>query len=334
MRGGGSSWVAGNYDPETNIVYWGVGNGGPWMGDQRPGDNLYTASTMAIDVATGAVKGHFQYHPNDSWDWDEPSPPLLIDYQRNGRTVRGLVNVARNGYLWWLERTREGPIRYLEGKPYVYQNTFRGLDPVTGRPDVEPSAKPRTGFEAYHCPSHYGGKNWNPAAFNPLTRMLYVPVNNNTCDTHIGYEVEYVPGRQYTGGTTTLHLGQGEHIGEVQAWNVDTGERVWTHEFQKSHNWGSMLTTAGGLVFTGGTNDRIFRAFDARTGEVLWQHPMNSGVLAPPISFMVDGTQYLAVVAGYGGDARAMQNRMNTTFWSGEVPPVPEGGVVWVFAVD
>ena len=98
-------WVTGNYDPETNIAYWGTGNGGPWMGDQRPGDNLYVASTIALDVATGQIKGHFQYNPNESWDWDEVSPPLLIDFQRNGRTVKGLVNVARDGYLWFLERS-------------------------------------------------------------------------------------------------------------------------------------------------------------------------------------------------------------------------------------
>ena len=103
--GGGSIWVTGAYDPETNLAFWGTGNGGPWMGDQRPGDNLYTSSTIALDVATGAIKGHFQYDPNDSWDWDEVSPPILVDYTRGGKTVKGLIDVARDGYLWFLERT-------------------------------------------------------------------------------------------------------------------------------------------------------------------------------------------------------------------------------------
>ena len=116
--GGAPVWVTGNYDPETNLAFWGTGNGGPWMGDQRPGDNLYVASTIAIDVATGQIKGHFQYNPNESWDWDEVSPPILVDYQRNGRTIKGLVNVARDGYLWFLERSN-GPIRFVEGKPFV-----------------------------------------------------------------------------------------------------------------------------------------------------------------------------------------------------------------------
>src|SRR5438874_3023614 len=141
--GGGSVWVTGNYDPATNLAFWGVGNGGPWMGDQRPGDNLYTASTIATDVTTGAIKGHFQYQPNDSWDWDEVSPPILVDYQRNGRTIKGLIDVARDGYLWFLQRS-DSRIRFLEGKPFVYQNVFKRLDPETGRPEVDPDHKPGT----------------------------------------------------------------------------------------------------------------------------------------------------------------------------------------------
>jgi alcohol dehydrogenase (cytochrome c) len=330
--GGAATWVTGNYDPETNLVFWGTGNGGPWMGDQRPGDNLYTASTVAIDVATGQIKGHHQYHPNDSWDWDEVSPPILVDYQRNGRTIKGLVNVARNGYLWFLERT-DGQINFIEGKPYVTQNVFRSLDPVTGRPDVDPDRKPGTGKLAEHCPSLWGGKNWPPVAFSPETRMIYIPANENTCGTSIGREVEYVPGRSFTGATTSFYLAPGaEHIGEVQAWNVDTGQRVWTHRFAKSPNWGPMLATGGGLVFSGGTNDRMFRAFEASSGKVLWEFPTNSGVIGQATSFMVDGTQYIAVQSGWGVDSRGMQTRLNLLS-PGEYPEVPEGGAVWVFAV-
>ena len=330
--GGAATWVTGNYDPETNLVFWGTGNGGPWMGDQRPGDNLYTASTVAIDVATGQIKGHHQYHPNDSWDWDEVSPPILVDYQRNGRTIKGLVNVARNGYLWFLERTNDR-INFIEGKPYVKQNVFRSLDPVTGRPDIDPDRKPGTGKLADHCPSLWVGKNWPPVAFSPETRMIYIPANENTCGTSTGREVEYVPGRSFTGATTSFYLAPGtEHIGEVQAWNVDTGLRVWTHRFAKSPNWGPMLATGGGLVFSGGTNDRMFRAFEASSGKVLWEFPTNSGVIGQATSFMVDGTQYIAVQSGWGVDSRGMQARLNLLS-PGEYPEVPEGGAVWVFAV-
>ena len=337
-NGGGSVWVTGNYDAETNIAYWGVGNGGPWIGDKRPGDNLYTSSTIALDVATGKIKGHFQYHPNDSWDWDEVSPPILVDFERNGKTVKGLIDVARDGYMRFLERS-DGPIKFIEGKPYVYQNVFKGLDPVTGRAEIDPEHKPGTGKSADFCPNLWGGKNWPPIAFSPQTRMIYIPANNNQCGTSLGAEtVEYVAGRNYTGTIRTGPQGPltrpgADHFGEVQAWNVDTGKLVWTHNYEKSVNWGSMLATAGGIVFSGGTSDRKMHAFDAETGKLLWEFPTSSGILAPPTTFMIDGKQYLAVQSGWGGDSTGMQATMNRAF-PGEYPPVPEGGSIWVFAVE
>ena len=144
--------MTGNYDPDTNLAFWGTGNGGPWMGDQRPGDNLYTSSTIALDVATGQIKGHHQYHPNDSWDWDEVSPPILVDYKRNGRTVKG-IDRRRARRLPLVPRAHAGPINFVEGKPYVKQNVFKSLDPKTGRPDVDPAHKPGTGKTATFCPS-------------------------------------------------------------------------------------------------------------------------------------------------------------------------------------
>ncbi len=334
--GGGSVWVTGNYDPETNLAFWGTGNGGPWMGDRRPGDNLYVGSTIALDVATGQIKGHFQYNPNESWDWDEVSPPILVDYQHNGRTVKGLIDVARDGYLWFLERTT-GRIRFIEGKPYVNQNVFLRLDPETGRPDVDPAHKPGTGKRVDFCPNAHGGKNWPPIAFSPKTRLIYVPANNNLCGTSMGAEeVVYTPGKNYTGtvrgGAPSMKPGA-DHFGEVQAWNVDTGQKVWTHNYAKSPNWGAMLATAGGLVFSGGTNDRKIHAFDDTTGALLWEFPTGSGILAPPSSFALDGKQYIAVLSGWGGDSRGMQATLNQLF-PGEYPEVPEGGAVWVFAVE
>ena len=240
--------------------------------------------------------------------------------------------LRRDGYLWFLERTN-GRINFVEGKPFVKQNVFRSLDPVTGRPDIDPDRKPGTGKKADHCPSVWGGKNWPPVAFSPETRMIYIPANENTCGTSVGLDVSYVPGRGYSGATVGFSLAPGaEHIGEVQAWNVDTGERVWTHRFATSPNWGPMLATGGGLVFSGGTNDRMFRAYDARKGTVLWEFPTNSGIVGPATSFAVDGTQYVAVQSGWGTDARAMQIRLNATS-PGKFPEVPEGGAVWVFAV-
>jgi alcohol dehydrogenase (cytochrome c) len=330
--GGAPVWVTGTYDPETNLAFWGTGNGAPWMGDQRPGDNLYTSSLLAIDVRTGAIRGYHQYHPNDTWDWDETSPPVLVDYRRNGRTIKGLVNVARDGYLWFLERT-DSRVNFIEGKPYVKQNVFRSLDPKTGRPDVDPDRRPGTGKKADFCPSHYGGKNWPPIAFSPKTRMIYIPANENLCSIMMGRPATSVPGRGLSGVTNDMYVAPGaDHIGEVQAWNVDTGQRAWTHTFPKSANWGPMLTTGGGLVFSGGTNDRMFRAFDASTGKVLWVFPTNSGIIGQPSSFMVDGRQFIAVQSGWGIDSRNVQRRLNGLF-PGNYPEVPEGGAVWVFAV-
>jgi alcohol dehydrogenase (cytochrome c) len=334
--GGASVWVTGNYDPETNTSYWGTGNGGPWMGDQRPGDNLYTASTVALDVATGKIKGHMQYTPNESFDWDEVSPPILVDFRRGGREIKGAINVARNGYLYFLDRTG-GSLRFVEGKPYVNQTVFRSLDPKTGRPDIDESKKPGTGKEATYCPSLHGGKNWPPIAYSPRTRMIYIPANNNLCQTLVGVPVTYTPGRGFTGRGptsgpgTTLWPGA-THVGEVQAWNVDTGQRVWTHTYRQA-NWGPILATAGGLVFTGGTPDQNLHAFDAATGKLLWEFKTSSGVLGPPSSFEIDGKQYVAVLTGWAADARGMGQTVALLL--GEpVPNVPEGGTIYVFAVE
>jgi alcohol dehydrogenase (cytochrome c) len=208
----------------------------------------------------------------------------------------------------------------------VKQNVFKEIDPKTGRPDVDPQHKPRTGETMAYCPSVWGGKNWPPAAFSPKTRLIYIPANENLCATVNGDP-------QVRGGRSTLVLSPGaDHIGEVQAWNVDTHIRTWTHKYATSPTWGSMLATGGGLVFTGGTNDRKFHAFDASSGKLLWEFPTSSGILAPPASFMLDGKQYVAVVSGWGVDSRIMQQRLDLQS-PGNFPEVPEGGAIWVFAL-
>ena len=331
--GGGSVWITGNYDPQTNLAFWGTGNGGPWMGDQRPGDNLFTSSTIALDASTGKIKGYHQYHPNDSWDWDEVNPPILVDYQHGGRTVKGLVYAARDGYLWMLERTA-GKINFIDGKPFVNQNVFLRLDPETGRPDVDPARQPGTDKKADFCPSLWGGKDWPPVAYSPKTRLLYIPANENLCTTMTGQKVTYTPGDRYTGATATFYLAPGtDHIGELQAWNLDTGQKVWSHPFADSPLWGPVLATAGGVLFAGGTNDRYFRAYDAANGKILWELRTGSGVQGVPVSFAIDGKQYIAVQSGWGVDAAKMQARLNLVrTW--EFPEVPQGGSIWVFALD
>jgi alcohol dehydrogenase (cytochrome c) len=164
--------------------------------------------------------------------------------------------------------------------------------------------------------------------------MIYIPANTNICGALTGVPVTYTKGKSFAGtqfGGQMLAPGA-DHVGEVQAWNVDTGQKVWTHIYPTSPTWGSMLATAGGLVFTGGTNDRKIRAFDAASGKVLWEFVTNSGIVAPPTTFAVNGKQYLAVHAGWGGDPAGMNNGLNRLF-PGQYPQVPEGGAVWVFAL-
>ena len=329
--GGASIWITGSYDPELNLTYWGTGNPGPWIGDQRPGDNLYTNSVVAFDADTGEIKGHHQYHHNGSWDWDEVSAPLLIDVPRDGRTIPTLVHPARNGYLWMLERKPDS-IGFVDAQPYVDQNVFTSIDPVTGRPEYDLERKPGTDKPATFCPSLWGGKDWPPAAYSPQTGYLYIPANENLCSTMVGVEVDYVPGRGFTGASQTVFVvDQAEHIGEIQAWNLATGEQVWTHEFGSSQNWGPILATGGGLIFAGGTNDRYFRAFDAETGDLLWEQRTNSGVIGVPSSYEIDGVQYIAVQSGWGVDAAGMQRAVNAHFDAEKL--VPQGGVIWVFAL-
>ena len=331
QTGGAAVWLTGHYDPELGLTYWGTGNPGPWIGDQRPGDNLYTNSVLALDVDTGEIRGYHQYHWNGSWDWDEVSTPLLVDVEREGRTIPALVHPGRNGYLWILERRPNG-IGFVDAEPFVYQDVFTSIDPETGRPTYDETRKPGTERRAEFCPSLWGGKDWPPAAYNPGTRLLYIPANNNHCGAITGQEPVYVPGRAFTGASSEMMVLEGaEHIGELQAWDLDRGERVWTQEFE-SHNWGPVLTTAGELVFAGGTHDRYFRAFHARTGELLWQHRTNSGVIGVPVTFAVDGVQYVAVQSGWGVDAASMTRRIDAD--RGTSTFVPEGGVIWVFALD
>ena len=215
------------------------------------------------------------------------------------------------------------------------QDVFTALDPDTGRPSYDETKKPAIGKGATFCPSHWGGKDWPPAAFSPRTRMLYIPANDNVCAYLEGIEQEYRKGRPYIGSneeTFTLVVDPGvASIGELQAWNVDTFEEVWSVPFE-SHNWGPVLATGGDVVFMGGTSDRYFRAFDATSGEMLWQQRTNSGITGVPSSYSVNGKQYIAVLSGWGVDAERQSESFRGL--GRDSVNVPQGGVLWVFALD
>ena len=330
--GGAPVWVTGSFDPKLGLTYWGTGNPGPWTGDARPGDNLYTNSVVALDVETGALKAYHQYHWNDSWDWDEVSAPLLIDLPRNGRTVPGLVHAGRNGYLWMLERSATG-ISFIDAKPYVKQNVFTSIDPVTGRPEYDMEHKPGINKPAIYCPSLWGGKDWPPAAYNPGTGYLYIPANENLCQHLVGEDVEYRPGQQFTGAQTVDFLvAEGaDHIGELQAWNLRTGERVWTHEFE-SPNWGPV-------------HDDRRRARVQRRHQRSLLPRLRRGVrqaaLAIPHELrhhgradLVRGRRRAVHRRAVGLGRRRARHDGRIDRARGTETIVPQGGVVWVFALD
>ena len=337
-RGGGSIWITGVYDPASNTTYWGTGNPAPWVADNRPGDNLYTDSTLALDADTGKIKSYHQYTPHDSWDWDEVSAPLLIDTEVDGKLVKTATHAGRNGYLWILDRSHD-QLKFLHAFPFSNNNVFESINSKTGRPVVDESKRPGAHQSGGFCPSIGGGKDWPPEAWSPQTKLLYVPANNNVCGFlprgnvpkqdakgfYVGYEAEDIFGSVRTGP------GALDHLGELQAWDLNTGKRVWQHNF-KTILWAPLLVTGGDVVFAGGTPDRQFRAFDARTGDQLWSFPAPSGVIGIPTSFEVDGEQYIAVTSGWGLDAQGVQNGIDKI--QGTKTAVPKGGTILVFKLQ
>lgn len=341
--GGGSVWMQPNYDANTGMLYLGTGNGGPWMPDTRPGDNLYTTSVVAIDIKDGAIKGHHQYHWNDAWDWDEVSAPILMPVERDGKKVNGLVHAGRNGYIWTMEAKDNGEIGFIKADKYVRQDAFESVDPETGRPSYNEARTPGTNKSVTFCPSLWGGKDWPQESYSPDTGLFYIPSHENLCTEMGGIELdERESGELFIGVPidvilSSLRFADGVDtskpvpIGKIQAWDMNKSEMVWSHDFHDTPFWGPLLSTSGNLLFTGGTNDRMFRAFNASTGEKLWEYPTNSGVTAAPASYEIDGVQYIAVQSGWGVDAERMQGLLKDMLPAGRVPDVPQGGALWVF---
>jgi|SRR5579884_278044 len=295
--GGGSTWGTGSYDPELNLVYWGTGNPGPDLNsDVRPGDNLYTNSMVALDADTGKLKWHFQFTPHDTHDWDSISEPILADVNINGTPRKVLLQANRNGFFYALDRTNG---RFIYGFPYVHQTWAKGLD-QNGRPIVVPGMEPTKEGKVV-CPSLGGGKNWNHAAYNPQTGLMYVPSAEGCEKFFIDDLPEPEPFRMWMG---SIHetIGTTPQWGAVRAYDVRTGKLAW--EFKTiTPERGSALTTGGNLLFIGDSQG-YFTAFDATNGKVLWKINTGSGsgrgggVSAPAITYMLDGKQQIAVIAG------------------------------------
>ncbi len=288
--GGGSTWVTGSYDPALGLLYWGVGNPGPlWNGDDRPGDNLYTCSLLALDAKTGTLRWHFQYTPHDTHDWDAAQIPVLFEGRVRG-AARRLVSMAnRNGFYYVLDRATG---EFLSGTPYIRQNWAEGLD-ARGRPILRPNTEP-TAEGTDLIPNLHGASNWYSPAYSPRTGLFYVAARQMG-SRYYKYPVSYTPGRFFLGGGES-EFGGDSAQGAVKALDPVTGRERWSFPLF-SPPWAGLLATGGGLVF-GGTNEGVFYALDAVSGRPLWHFQTGAMINANPVAFAVAGRQYLAIAAG------------------------------------
>lgn len=307
-NGGGSTWVTGSYDASTETIYWGVGNPGPdWDAEYRPGDNLYTNSAVALDANTGALKWHFQYTPNDPYDYDGVNEHVIVDATIKGEQRKAILHADRNGFAYALDAASG---EFLWGTPFVERLTWtEGLDgkgvPTNYDPEskiqqyVPGTAPSRDNPVGQACPGNMGGKNWPPTAYHPGNNYYYIPVIES-CNEMVNEEmipgVSYKPREWFTGGGPR----QFEPIyGSLTAIDVATGEVAGKYKTTYPL-LGGVLATAGDLVFTGLPAGEIV-ALDAKTLEELWRFETGSGVNAPPITYSVNGKQYVAILVGLGG---------------------------------
>ena len=297
MTGGGATWVTGSYDPALDLLYWSIGNPGPdFNGEVRPGDNLYTNSVVALDPDDGALQWHFQFTPHDVWDYDGVNELVLADVTVEGRPVRALLHADKNGHYYVLDRT-DGS--FLLGKPFARVSWTTGLDPETGRPAINPPAKLTSAFEPV-CPGPAGAKEWMHMAFSPETEMVYLPVIEN-CAVFRAGQAFYRAGLPFWGSAADVAaMGPDESHGFLRALDATTGETTW--EIRTEHPVAAgALATAGGLVFWGEATGML-HATDAQTGEDVWTHEAPMGVhAAGPMTYAVDGKQYVAIPVGWGG---------------------------------
>jgi alcohol dehydrogenase (cytochrome c) len=287
--GGGATWVTGSYDPELKLVYWGVGNPGPdWNGDVRPGDNLYTCSLVALDGDTGRLRWYFQFTPHDTHDWDATHIPVLFDGEISGRQ-RKLVAIAnRNAFYYVLDRSTG---EFLAGRAYAKQTWAHGLD-AKGRPIRAPNSEP-TEKGALIWPNLNGATIWFSPSYNPQTDLLYVAVREVGA-VYFKRDAEYKEGTFYAGGGEN-ELPADDASGAIRALNARTGEMRWEFKLH-SPACASVLSTAGGLVFSG-TDEGNFFALDAGAGKPLWDFQTGGSISSNPISFTMDGHQYVAIAA-------------------------------------
>jgi PQQ-dependent dehydrogenase (methanol/ethanol family) len=294
--GGGTAWGWISYDPELNLIYYGTANAGPWNANQRPGDNLWTTTIFARDPDTGAAKWADQLNPHELWDYDEINENVLLDLPINGRARKVLIHPGRNGYMYVIDRTT-GEI--LSAKSYDVVTSTKGVDLQTGRTIPNPTLDPTLGRTVIGvCPAAPGAKDWQPTAYSPRTGLLYVP-HQHLCMNWKSTEVGYIAGTPFMGATVDMYAGPGGYRGEFMARDPVHQRKAWSIT-EDLPVWSGTVVTAGDVAFYG-TMDRWFKAVDARNGRLLWQFRGASGFIGQPITYAVNGTQYVAILSGIGG---------------------------------
>ncbi|SEF94708.1 PQQ-dependent methanol/ethanol family dehydrogenase [Marinobacterium lutimaris] len=324
--GGAATWLGGYYDPDTDTILMGTGNPAPWNSHMRPGDNLFSSSRLAIDPNDGSIKWHFQSTPHDGWDFDGVNELISFDYEDGGKTVKAAATADRNGFFYVLNRENGD---FIRGFPFVDKITWaKGLDDK-GRPIYDDTNRPGNPADAEKgevvksAPSFLGGKNWMPMAYSQDTGYFYVPSNEWEMDIW-NEPINYKKGAAYLGAGFTIHPINEEYIGVLRAIDPKTGKEAWRYE-NYAPLWGGVLATAGNLVFTGNPEGYLM-AFDAKSGEMLYKFNTGSGIVGSPITWEMDGEQYVSVVSGWGGAV---------PLWGGEVAKrikhLNQGGSVWTF---
>ena len=324
--GGAATWLGGTYNAKTGLAYFGTGNPAPWNSHLRKGDNLYSCSTVALDVKTGKIVWHYQNTPNDGWDFDGVNE--FVTYEEGGRVLGGKAD--RNGFFY-VNDAKTGKL--VNAFPFVKKVTWAtGIDLKTGRPNFVPENRPgdptasadgKKGQSTFSAPSFLGGKNQQPMAYSPDTKLFYVPANEWGMEIW-NEPITYKKGAAYLGAGFTIKTINDEHIGALRAIDPKTGKIVWEAK-NNAPLWGGVLTTAGNLVFWG-TPEGYLKAADAKTGKIVWQFQTGSGVVAAPVTWEENGEQYVAVSSGWGGAV---------PLWGGEVAKkvnfLEQGGSLWVF---
>jgi alcohol dehydrogenase (cytochrome c) len=326
--GGGAVWLTGTYDPRLNLVYYGVGNPAPWDANLRKGANLYTNSTIALDIDTGQMKWYHQYHPNDTWDLDTPHENLLLTVQRDGRQIPITFQPNKTGFHFSLDRSNG---KFIAARRFArHVNIWKDVDPETGKLIENPGMRPAAGGPPMDiCPSIFGGRNWAHATYHPGTGLVYLPSMEMCNKYSLAKEIAYKRGALYIGADFEAYPAQ-DQPGAVRAIDPNKGETVWEWWTRAPLQAGGALSTGGGLVFAG-TQDGRLVALNATNGEQLWEFSLGAPVTGPPVTYSVGGRQYVAAVTGGGkvtsdhliGKDPRMQYLKN----------VPLGGTLTVFGL-